>query len=95
MLYWLYQILGDNTFFNVLRYQSFRSGVAALVSLVFVVLAGKPYIRLIQMKQYGQAVRLDGPETHHKKRGTPTMGGVLIILGLTLGTLLGANLTNP
>jgi len=66
-----------------------------MVALLFVILAGRPFIRLIQIKQYGQAVRDDGPQSHLKKRGTPTMGGVLIILGLSLGTLVGANLANP
>lgn len=95
MLYWLYQNFESYSAANVLRYQSFRSGIAALISLLFVVFAGQPYIRFIRQKQYGQAVREDGPQSHHKKRGTPTMGGVLIIVGLTLGTLVGANLSNP
>lgn len=95
MLYWLYRSFEHLFIFNVFKYQSFRSGVAAMVALAFVILSGKPFIRLIQRKQFGQAVRDDGPQTHLKKRGTPTMGGVLIIIGLTLGTLVGANLSNP
>lgn len=89
MLYWLFDS------FNLFRYITFRSGMAALTSLLFVLLFGKAYIRLIKRKQYGQAVRSDGPQAHLKKEGTPTMGGVLIVAGLSLGTLLWSDLSNP
>lgn len=89
MLYWLFDS------FNLFRYITFRSGMAALTSLLFVLFFGKAYIRLIERKQYGQAVRSDGPQAHLKKEGTPTMGGVLIVAGLSLGTLLWSDLRNP
>jgi phospho-N-acetylmuramoyl-pentapeptide-transferase len=96
MLYWLLTELQESySFLNVFRYITFRSGLAALTSLVLVLWMGKPFIRYIQRKQYGQAVRDDGPETHLKKQGTPTMGGVLILFGLSAGTLLWADLANP
>jgi len=96
MLYWLLISFQDSlSAFNVFRYITFRSGMAALTALLFVLLMGKPFIRYIQRKQYGQAVRDDGPETHLKKQGTPTMGGVLILMGLSLGCLLWADLSNP
>ncbi len=95
MLYWLlYSLEHEYSIFNVFRYITFRSGMGALTSFLFVVLLGKPFIRLIQRKQYGQAVRDDGPKSHLKKQGTPTMGGVLIVLGLSVGTLLWADLSN-
>lgn len=69
--------------------------MAALTALIVVVALGKPFIRMIQARQYGQAVRDDGPESHLKKQGTPTMGGVLILLGLSAGVLLWCDLSNP
>jgi phospho-N-acetylmuramoyl-pentapeptide-transferase len=95
MLYWLlYSFESTFSILNVFRYITFRSGMAALTGLVFVLALGHPFIRLIQRKQFGQAVRDDGPQSHLKKKGTPTMGGVLIIAGLSLGTLLWADLSN-
>lgn len=96
MLYWLLVSLQDSfSAFNVFRYISFRSGMAAFTSILIVLLLGKPFIRFIQRKQYGQAVRDDGPQSHLKKQGTPTMGGLLILFGLSGGTLLWADLSNP
>ncbi|MBS1984729.1 MAG: phospho-N-acetylmuramoyl-pentapeptide-transferase [Bdellovibrionales bacterium] len=96
MLYWLLYSLEPNfSALNVFRYITFRSGMAALTAYVFVILAGRPFIELIRRKQYGQAVRDDGPQTHLKKKGTPTMGGILIVTGLSLGTLLWSDLRNP
>lgn len=95
MLYWLFASLQDEfSVLNVFRYITFRSGMAALTALVMVLIMGKPYIRWVQKKQYGQAVRTDGPQTHLKKQGTPTMGGLLIIAGLSAGVLLWADLSN-
>ena len=95
MLYlWLIQFEDRFSVLNVFRYITFRSGMAALTALLFVLLFGKGFIELIRRKQYGQAVRDDGPQSHLKKKGTPTMGGVLIILGLTVGTLLWSDLSN-
>jgi len=83
------------SFLNVFRYITFRSGMAALTSFVFVIICGKPYINWVRSKQYGQAVRTDGPQTLLKKQGTPTMGGLLILGGLSVGTLLWCDLANP
>jgi phospho-N-acetylmuramoyl-pentapeptide-transferase len=95
MLYWLFLSLQDEfSALNVFRYITFRSGMAALTALLVVLVMGKPYIRWVQKKQYGQAVRDDGPQTHLKKKGTPTMGGLLILAGLSAGTLLWADLSN-
>ena len=80
--------------FNVFRYITFRSGLAAITAFLIVGLFGRPFIQLIKKKQYGQAIRDDGPQSHLKKKGTPTMGGVLILAGVTAGTLLWGDLTN-
>ncbi len=96
MLYWfLAQFQSQLSFLNVFRYITFRSGMAALTAFLVVIFLGKPFIAWVKKRQYGQAVRDDGPQSHLKKQGTPTMGGLLIVLGLSVGTLLWADLSNP
>ncbi len=95
MLYSLLYALSDEfKLFNVIRYLSFRSGLAAVTSLLFVIVAGGPFIAWMKQRQFGQAIRTEGPQSHLKKGGTPTMGGLLIIVGSLLGTLLWSDLTN-
>jgi phospho-N-acetylmuramoyl-pentapeptide-transferase len=95
MLAWLLNNFGsDVALFNVFRYITFRSGMAALTSFLIVLLFGNSFIALMRSKQFGQAIRDDGPQSHLKKRGTPTMGGVLIVFGLSVSTLLWGNLGN-
>jgi len=90
----LYSLADEFKIFNVLRYLSFRSGLAAVTSLVFLIIAGGPFIEWMKLRQFGQAIRQDGPQSHLKKIGTPTMGGVLILAGTFLGVLLWSDLTN-
>ena len=93
MLYHLLVPFADEvTLFNVFRYLSFRSAGAVVTALVFAFVMGPPLIDWMRKKQgKGQPIREDGPEGHLlTKAGTPTMGGVLILLGLCLGTLLWA-----
>jgi phospho-N-acetylmuramoyl-pentapeptide-transferase len=81
--------------FNVLRYPSFRVLMAGLVSLLIGLLLGPGYIESLRKLQLGQSnVREDTPESHQKKKGTPSMGGGLILWALLIGTLLFADLTN-
>ncbi len=82
--------------FNLIRYLTFRSGAACLTALVISFILGPFVIRWLRRAQgNGQPIRTDGPERHLiEKLGTPTMGGVLILLALTLSTLLWANLGN-
>jgi phospho-N-acetylmuramoyl-pentapeptide-transferase len=82
--------------FNLFRYLTFRSGGAALTALLISFLLGPSVIAWLKRKQReGQPIRLDGPESHLlTKKGTPTMGGVLILLALVLSTLLWADLAN-
>jgi len=80
--------------FNVFRYITFRTVGAAITAFLFFVLVAPAFIRFIRKLQLGQVVRDDGPETHIKKEGIPTMGGMLIIFTIINTTLLWANLTN-
>jgi phospho-N-acetylmuramoyl-pentapeptide-transferase len=80
--------------FNVFRYVTFRTAGAFLTALVVCLILGPPIIRKLSAMRAGQVVRDDGPQSHLKKAGTPTMGGVLILLAVASATLLWAQLTN-
>jgi len=81
---------------NVFRYITFRTGGAIMTALLFVFLFGPAIIDMLRLKQgKGQPIRDDGPQTHLAKRGTPTMGGLMILSGFTFSILLWANLANP
>ena len=97
MFYWLTQFSDKISFFNVFRYITFRTGGAVVTALVFVFLFGGPMIDLLRIKQgKGQPIRTDGPPSHLvSKKGTPTMGGLMILSGLLVSTLLWANPTSP
>ena len=80
---------------NVFRYITFRTGGAMLTAGLFVFLFGPAIIDLLRIKQgKGQPIREDGPKSHFVKRGTPTMGGLMILAGVTVSTLLWANWAN-
>ncbi|MFN0191707.1 MAG: phospho-N-acetylmuramoyl-pentapeptide-transferase [Aestuariivirga sp.] len=79
---------------NLFRYISFRSGGAVVTALVVSFIAGPSMIRWLRSKQPNATVREDTPESHLAKRGTPTMGGVLILFAVTVSTLLWADLRN-
>ena len=80
--------------FNVFRYITFRTIGAAITAFLFFVFVAPAFIRYIKNLQIGQVIRDDGPETHFKKEGVPTMGGLLIIFTIINTTLLWADLTN-
>jgi len=80
--------------FNLFNFLTFRAAGAGMTALVIAFLAGPRTIAWLRQLRVGQVVRLEGPESHLVKSGTPTMGGVLILLATTLSTLLWANLTN-
>jgi phospho-N-acetylmuramoyl-pentapeptide-transferase len=86
-----YEALG---FLRVFRYTSTRMIAAALTSLLLSFLLGPWFIRRLKAAQIGQQIRDDGPESHQKKAGTPTMGGSLILFALVFSTLLWCNLRN-
>lgn len=95
MLYHLLVPLADQiTAFNVFRYITFRSAGAALTALVLAMVCGPAFVRMLRRFSVGQSIRELGPEAHHAKAGTPTMGGVLILFALVVPTLLWADLTN-
>jgi phospho-N-acetylmuramoyl-pentapeptide-transferase len=97
MLFNLVRPYADHFFlFNLLRYVTFRSAAACITALVFSLVLGGPLIRWLKSVQRGgQPIRPDGPERHViEKKGTPTMGGVLILSALTVSTLLWADLRN-
>ncbi len=97
MLYNLLAPLAEQSaLFNLFRYITFRTGGAMVTALVISFLVGPALIRWLRHYQgYGQPIRIDGPESHLlTKKGTPTMGGFLILLALVLSTLLWADLTN-
>ena len=97
MLYNLLYPLSDSVgAFNVFQYLTFRTGAAVLTALVISFVLGPRLIRLLRARQEtGQPIRSDGPQSHLVKQGTPTMGGALNLLGITVATLLWADLTNP
>lgn len=95
MLYALLSHLADYwSPLRVFQYITMRGIMAALTALVFSIGLGPSFIRMLQKQQIGQFVRTDGPESHLSKQGTPTMGGILIIVGILVSTLLWADLTN-
>ena len=97
MFYWLTELSDKVSFFNVFRYITFRTGGAIVTALVFAFLFGGPIIDLLRIKQgKGQPIRNDGPQSHLlTKKGTPTMGGLMILSGLLVSTLLWANPKSP
>lgn len=95
MLYHLLYPLHETfSAFNVFRYITFRSIYAILTALVIALVLGPWVIRMLKEKKIGEKIRNDGPQTHLAKEGTPTMGGILIIISLGVPTLLWADLTN-
>lgn len=96
MLYYLFQYLSTLDFpgARMFQYISFRAGLAVIISLLFATIFGKMIIRLLQKQQIGELVRDLGLEGQLQKKGTPTMGGVIIIAAILLPTLLLTRLDN-
>lgn len=90
----LYQFTDLFFGFNLFRYITVRAALAAITALLFSLLIGPKIILFLKRKQIGEEIRSDGPESHLKKAGTPTMGGMIILAGIILGVLLWAKLTN-
>src|SRR2546429_831388 len=97
MLYWLADFSGTISVFNVFRYLTVRTGGSMMTAMVFVFLFGPWIIDHLRLRQgKGQPIREDGPESHLvSKRGTPTMGGLMILSGVTVATVLWASPSNP
>ena len=96
MLFHFFTSLVDQySFFNVFKYLTFRTGLSVMTSLIIVFIIGAPLIKIFSEKMITGPIRQDGPIDHIvKKSGTPTMGGVIIIIGIFSSTLLWADLTN-
>ncbi|WP_306117719.1 MULTISPECIES: phospho-N-acetylmuramoyl-pentapeptide-transferase [unclassified Roseitalea] len=96
MLFWLTEFSDQFQILNLFRYITFRTGGALLTSAFIVFLFGPRIISVLRLRQgRGQPIRADGPQTHFKKAGTPTMGGLMILTGIIGATLLWGNLGNP
>ncbi|MGN5374391.1 phospho-N-acetylmuramoyl-pentapeptide-transferase [Sphingomonas hankookensis] len=96
MLYELAEYLGFPGVLNLFRYLSFRTGAATATALFIGLIIGPRFIGWLRVRQgKGQPIRLDGPQTHLAKRGTPTMGGLMILTSLASAVLLWMDLSNP
>ncbi|MFN2384216.1 MAG: phospho-N-acetylmuramoyl-pentapeptide-transferase [Gemmatimonadota bacterium] len=85
----------DHTFFNVFRYITFRAAYATVTALLIAFVLGPWVIRKLRVLKVGQIIRQEGPESHYKKAGTPTMGGLLILVATVVPTILWADLREP
>ncbi len=95
MLVWLVELANTVPVFNLFRYITFRTGAALFTSATIVFLFGPMIISSLRIRQgKGQPIRADGPQTHFKKAGTPTMGGLMILAGIVGSALLWADLSN-
>ena len=95
MLLWLTQWLAtDVRAFNVFNYITFRAVLATMTALVISIVLGPKVITRLTAMKIGQSVRSDGPQSHLSKQGTPTMGGALVLLSITITTLLWSDLSN-
>ena len=90
----LYPLHTTFSFFNVFRYITFRTIFASITALLICLIVGPWMIRKLQDLQIGQQIRDDGPQSHLVKKGTPTMGGILIIFAVVISTLLWTNLSD-
>jgi len=92
VLYWLLVPLRKYFFFfNVFRYITVRTALAGLTALLFCLILGPVLIRALKKRQIGQEIRTEGPQSHYAKKGTPSMGGLLIIGGTIVPTLIWGN----
>ena len=81
---------------NLIRYQTFRAGAALITALLVAMAIGPRFISMLRVRQgKGQPIRADGPQSHLAKRGTPTMGGLMILIALVVAMLLWMDLTDP
>ncbi len=97
MFYWLFyeQLFQVYSPFRVFQYGTFRTGMASFTALAISLLLGPWLIRRLLRFQIGQHIREEGPQSHQKKAGTPTMGGLLIVTAIVIPTLLWSNLREP
>jgi phospho-N-acetylmuramoyl-pentapeptide-transferase len=95
MFYWIAEQLGFPGLLNLVRYITFRAGAATATALLLGLIIGPKFIGWLRIRQgKGQPIRVDGPEGHLAKRGTPTMGGLMILTSLTISMVLWMNFSN-
>ena len=83
------------SFLNVFKYITFRTGLAVFTSLILVLIIGGPFIKMVSEKKFVNPIRNDGPDDHIiKKIGTPTMGGLVILIGIIFSVLMWSDITN-
>lgn len=87
----LYPLSQQVSFFNIFRYITFRALISFLIAALVSIIWGKYFIKFLQKKQFGQVIRHDGPESHFKKAGTPTMGGFLIVGSMLAAVVVTGN----
>ncbi len=87
----LYPLYRELALFNVFKYITFRSFLAFVIATFVSIFWGKKFIAYMKLKQFGQSIREDGPESHFKKRGTPTLGGIFIIGSILCSVLFAGN----
>src|SRR5688572_29783931 len=92
--HWLAPLGKTHIIFNLFNYISFRAAGATVTALLLAFVVGPAVIRRLRAHKVGQIVRAEGPASHQSKRGTPTMGGLIILLATVLPTLLWARLDN-
>jgi len=96
MLYFIAQQLGFPHVLNLIRYQTFRSGAAVATALLIGLIIGPRFIGWLRVRQgKGQPIRTDGPQSHLAKRGTPTMGGLMILTSMAISIVIWMDLSNP
>ena len=96
MLYLIAQYFQFEGLANLIRYQTFRAGAALMTALVLGLIIGPRFIAMLRVRQgKGQPIREDGPQSHLAKRGTPTMGGLMILVALAVSMVLWMDLTSP
>lgn len=96
MLYLIAEWLGFEGIFNLIRYQTFRAGATLITALIIGLIIGPRFINLLRVRQgKGQPIREDGPKSHLAKVGTPTMGGLMILIALLLSLILWMDLRSP
>ena len=96
MLYFLAEWMNFEGVFNLVRYQTFRAGATLMTALIIGMLIGPRFIDMLRVRQgKGQPIRADGPQSHQAKVGTPTMGGLMILIALFLSVLVWMDLRSP
>ncbi len=96
MLYLIAEWMGFEGVANLVRYQTFRAGATLMTALIIGLIIGPKFINMLRVRQgKGQPIRADGPQSHQAKVGTPTMGGLMILISVILSMLIWMDLANP